>query len=76
MAKLGNGNAMSTSVDIGVCLDSELSFCAPIENGNGDDGYCPRDFACPSAGQKNRKVHVWLAGQLLSALMGRISQIQ
>ena len=66
---MGNGNAMGASVDIGVCLDSESSFCALVENSNGGDRYCPRDFACPSEGQKNHEVHVRLAGQLLSVLM-------
>ena len=76
MVKLGNGNAMGVSMDIGVRLDSESSFCALGENSNGSDGYSPRDFVCPSEGWKNHKVHAKLAGQLLWARMGRISRIQ
>ena len=67
---MGNRNAMGVSMDISVCLDSESSFCAPVENGNGGDGYSPRDFACLSKGQKNHEVHTWLVGQLLQARMG------
>ena len=54
MAKLGNGNVMAISMDIGVHLDSKSSSCALVENGNGGDGYSPRDFACLSEGWKNR----------------------
>jgi hypothetical protein len=54
-------------LDIGVCLDFKLSFCAPVENGNGGDRCSPRDFACLSEGQKNHKVHAQLAGQLPQA---------
>ena len=73
MGKLGNGNAMGVSMYIGVRLGSKSSFCAPVENGNGRDGYSPRDFACPSEGWKNCEVHVQLVGQLLWARIGQIS---
>jgi hypothetical protein len=48
-------------MEIGVHLDSELSFCALVESGKGGDGYSLRDFACPSKGSKDCVVHVQLA---------------
>ena len=60
-AGLGNGNAVGVSMEIGVRLDFELSFCALVESGKGGDGYSPRDFACPSKGPKNHVVRVRLA---------------
>ena len=59
--ELSDNDVVAANLNRSAGLDSKSSFCALVENGNGGDGYSPRDFACPSEELKNCMVHVRLA---------------
>ena len=51
-------------MNFGVCLDFKLSSCAPAENGNGSDRYCPMDFVSLRRDWSDPFGHVQLAGRV------------